>query len=308
MSEFELRLPYRSRDDRFNLGEVGDLTREAISDPQERQVVRGVMFEIATEPGIETYGDALDRLEAAGVEGRRELVDAARRREGLPSLAQEEGHRAFEAANSQLMPGRDSEGRILQRCAATNCGVFPIGPEGFPVPTSDRRWWCDSHKHLAAEGDDHPPSPRYVLDPATFSLVAVVGRARGRTVGLPTTSRRRPTPPSLRFHVSAIGRNANAERSRSWRRRPSRSRSRPSRYDDDRDRAVQNLGAPLQPAARCRRERGSLGQSDRQCRRADVLCPAEQDPDTAQGSGWRTAAISPRNHVRVLTMVGRFEC
>jgi hypothetical protein len=34
--------------------------------------------------------------------------------------------------------------------------------------------------------------------------------------------------------------------------------------------------------------------------------PAASHPDLETGSEWRTAALSPRDHVRVLTMVGKF--
>jgi hypothetical protein len=73
----QLRFPVRSRED--PLSALGDLAREALIDPTEREIVREVALHLAAD-GAETVGDAVDALEAAGPAGRRELVDEARMR------------------------------------------------------------------------------------------------------------------------------------------------------------------------------------------------------------------------------------
>jgi hypothetical protein len=64
----------------------------------------------------------------------------------MESLADKEGHRAFEIANRNLRPGRDAEGRILQGCHAANGQAVPLDEHGHPIPVADGRWWCDQHR------------------------------------------------------------------------------------------------------------------------------------------------------------------
>jgi hypothetical protein len=176
MSE-PLRFPVRSRED--PLSALGDLAREALIDPTEREVVREVGLRLAAD-GAETVGDALDALEQAGPAGRRRLVDEARVAVGLPDIETERVHAQLKRANAALRPGRDSQGRSIQQCPAPGCGAVSSGRGGLPEPVADRRWWCVEHRDQAAPGDLDPIAPRYIISP-TGRPVAV-GEERERFV------------------------------------------------------------------------------------------------------------------------------
>ncbi len=171
---WEIAVPFQDERDRLHLGEIHDLVHEAISDPKEQKVTYELLFDLATTSGIDTYGDLLDRLEKVGEDGRRQLVDQARSSLGMESLADEQAHRVFEAANRslRLRPARDAEGKIFQSCHAPDCNAMPRDEQGCPVPAADRRWFCDQHKDQAEPGDDLPPDdcqPRF--DWATMRLL-----------------------------------------------------------------------------------------------------------------------------------------
>jgi hypothetical protein len=163
----ELRVPYRSEDD--DVTSIADAARETLTG-EERRVTEQLAFD-ALARGTTKVGDLFEELESAG----RQLLDRAREGCGMLSVEAEAAHTEFERANANasLRPGRDAKGRLLQRCAEPDCGRFPIGPEGFPAPVSDRKWWCDAHRHLAEPGDDQPPEAEYQLDPMTFTVRAV---------------------------------------------------------------------------------------------------------------------------------------
>ena len=144
-------------------------------DDEERDVARAIAF-TAPERGIVTAAELAKELEGADA---RAVVDEARTSLDLPTLAEEDAHKEFERANANLPPGRDAEGRCLQKCAARGCVAYPLNEMGVPVPVPDRIWWCDAHKHLADPDDHLPPAARYRLDLSTMGLVAV-GEERER--------------------------------------------------------------------------------------------------------------------------------
>ncbi len=153
--------------------EVVDAAREVL-EGDDLRVVEQVAYD-AMVRGKTKVGDLLGELEAAGPDGRRRIVDQARENLGMMSLADEEGHRAFEVANRALRmrPSYDEHGRRSVVCAEANCNAWPQGEQGEPLPVADRVWWCDRHRHLAGPEDHLPPEPKYEIDPHTFAVTAV---------------------------------------------------------------------------------------------------------------------------------------
>jgi hypothetical protein len=148
----EISVPYRSRDD--SLADVGADGRH-LPDVEEREVVRGLIAE-AHQLGDRTAGDLLDRLERADPAERRALVDKARLAAGMETLSEIEAHERWLAAQPLPSPAppRDERGFSFQLCHAPRCSATPIEPStGLPGKTAARRWWCQEHGHLAAEGD-----------------------------------------------------------------------------------------------------------------------------------------------------------
>ena len=164
-----LRFPFMSRED--PLEQVGDLTREALTDPTERSIVREVALHLAAD-GAETVGDAVDRLEELGPAGRRRLVDDARVSLGMDDIATAEAHARWRRTNDALRWGRDSAGRRITQCAQPDCGAMPTNEFGMPRPVAAKRWWCLAHAHLAAPGDLDPPQERFFIS-STGRAVAV---------------------------------------------------------------------------------------------------------------------------------------
>ncbi len=127
---WELRVPFRSRDDRLDLGEVHDLVHEVISDPEEQRVTWELLFDLATTPGARTYGDVLDRLEQAGPAGRRQLLDKARGAVGLGTVAAAEADRNSERENRLQYPvwSRRRGASFPRLCGAVLLGICSRRP------------------------------------------------------------------------------------------------------------------------------------------------------------------------------------
>lgn len=124
--------------------------------PEDRSVARQIIFDAATS-GMDTAGDLLDHLDALTVPERRALLDAARVACDLPTTETVDAGRAVEAASAAGLARMESG---LMACAAADCHVVPTTASGALRPVDCRRWWCDAHRHLAAEGDLDPrPSP-----------------------------------------------------------------------------------------------------------------------------------------------------
>jgi hypothetical protein len=157
-----IRVPFRDRGD--TLADVADHAR-ALPAGEDRAVVRGLVLNGATA-GLATAGDLLDRIEAATPAERRVMLDGARARAGLPSLAEIDAQRARHVRAPMIpdSPPRDAAGCAIQVCPGEGCGRYPLSPvSGATVPVAARKWWCPEHEHLAGPGD---------LEPWTAPLVA----------------------------------------------------------------------------------------------------------------------------------------
>jgi hypothetical protein len=162
VTRWEIQVPVRDRDDRIDLNDLADMTREKLAG-EDARVARALALMVVTDAGCETYGDLVDMVENTDPQTRRRLLDAARERAGLPPTAKVEAMEAFEAANASAAPSqmRDSQGRVQALCGVPNCRNFKAGELPGSIAWVDaKKWWCDQHRHLAADGDLEPWRPR----------------------------------------------------------------------------------------------------------------------------------------------------
>jgi signal transduction histidine kinase len=164
MSDWSLQIPHRGDRD----APIADAMDAAHALPaEERPVIRAVLAELAVEFQANTVGDALDLLDRASPEARRELLDRARVSEGLPTTAAADARRKAAAATASLPsprgPWRDPAGRAQAICAVPGCRNAEFdGATGNVLMTPARRWHCAEHRDLAATGDMEPyTGPRY---------------------------------------------------------------------------------------------------------------------------------------------------
>jgi hypothetical protein len=154
-------VPLGDRDDRIDLADAYDVSRELQGD--DAKVSRALVLLAVTDSACRTYGDLRDRIESASPEERRSMLDAARQSAGLPTTSKVEAMEAFEAANASAAPSqmRDSQGRSQALCGHPGCRNFEPGELPGSIAWVDvKRWWCDQHRHLAADGDLEPWRPR----------------------------------------------------------------------------------------------------------------------------------------------------
>jgi hypothetical protein len=138
VSEWAIRIPFRTRDDPLDVDAVIDLP-ELLDDPEDQAVARELPVEASTS-GLQLVGQLLDQLEAASPAARRATLDRMRARAGLDSTADVEAHRASELANSAPTAPRDAGGNEWKACAAAGCNVVPADPAtGLPIAVPDRR-------------------------------------------------------------------------------------------------------------------------------------------------------------------------
>jgi AAA domain len=55
---------------------------------------------------------------------------------------------------------------VWQLCHEPTCNALPLNELGAPVAVSVRKWWCERHRHLAAEGDMEPRPSRLQFSPS----------------------------------------------------------------------------------------------------------------------------------------------
>ena len=96
MSDWQLRIPYRSRSD--PLTDVVDAARE-LPAGEERAVVRQLVLDEIVGGSATTAGELLDRLKKAGPAGRRKMLDDARAGAGLATTGDVEFEARFKMAN-----------------------------------------------------------------------------------------------------------------------------------------------------------------------------------------------------------------
>jgi HNH endonuclease len=83
---WQIRIPFRDRDEPLDADALTDLP--AALEGEDRDVTRELMVQARLE-GARTVGDVLDRVEAVGPRGRRQLLDEARTALGLPTTGRQ---------------------------------------------------------------------------------------------------------------------------------------------------------------------------------------------------------------------------
>jgi hypothetical protein len=160
----ELRFPVGDLGDDLAT-ELGGVVKQAVADGQladtDAPVVRELGMRLILN-GARTFENALDRLEGLGAAGQRQWLDDARQSCGLPTateLERRRGEAVFARELDRLQPPGPPKWSPLQRCP--ECGAYP-GEGGSWKPVTCEKWWCDEHRHLAAEGDLEEHEAPYV--------------------------------------------------------------------------------------------------------------------------------------------------
>jgi hypothetical protein len=166
----EFRLPHRRLDQPILDAISSDLD---VLEDEERLVAREVLKEQLLTEGRETIGEVIADLESMERPERRELVERARSRAGLPLLSSVEFEAEQRRRDAAAPPQRDGNGCSLQVCHEPNCRAFPLDHVGAHAPHPARKWWCDEHRHLAAEGDLDDWTPSMVMTAGTRGLVNI---------------------------------------------------------------------------------------------------------------------------------------
>ena len=106
MSDWQLRIPYRSRSD--SLTSVADAARELPTD-EERAVVRQLVLDEIVGGSAATAGELLDKVEKASPAERRRMLDDARAGAGLPTTGEVEFEARFKMTQhaARLKAGND---------------------------------------------------------------------------------------------------------------------------------------------------------------------------------------------------------
>ena len=148
---WEINIPFRDREDLVL--EAIRAARDSDLPEQEVQVV-DVLARDALERGIPTVGGLLDELDGLDRDGQRARLDWAREKAGLVSATESDRRRddaKFEGAWQALRPPPPPEWSAMQHCP--ECGAYPTESSGAWAPVSVQKWWCETHRDRAAEGD-----------------------------------------------------------------------------------------------------------------------------------------------------------
>jgi hypothetical protein len=151
MSEWQIRIAHRSRDD--SILDVADASRHLQG--EDRQIARQLVLDAVID-GLSTAGELLDRLETADPASRRALLDRVRQDVGLRTTGEVEDQRRYDAASlAGRMRARANS--PYQLCHAPDCNAAPRDElTGAPAITDARKWWCPAHLDQAGPGDMEP--------------------------------------------------------------------------------------------------------------------------------------------------------
>jgi hypothetical protein len=211
---WSISIPYRDCGQRLDDPDVLALPR-ALEDREERAVAERVLLGAMETPGLETIGDLLDLYESLDAAERRQVLEGARRRAGLPSTAAIEWEHQQEQLDLRGAIERDESGCAFQACAEEGCSAEPINPRtGAPAKVAAKRWWCEAHR--AGHEDDMRPfvyGLRYARSGAILTDDEVARRAaEAQKMEVENESRRR------RREAQQAERAEEAERRAAWER------------------------------------------------------------------------------------------
>lgn len=166
MNDWKIEIPFRDRS--APIHEVADCARETL-EGEARAIAREIAF-AALSRGNTRVGDLLDELDAAGPDGRRQILDQARERVGLESTVALDRSREL-AQLTRWPPPPPPKPETIARvvCAYEGCTAIPE-TLGVPQTVNVKRWWCTDHRHLAPVGDMDEPRMRVPIDARGFPL------------------------------------------------------------------------------------------------------------------------------------------
>jgi hypothetical protein len=152
VTDWAIRIPLRSKWD--TLGDlVGNIRH--LADEHDRAVALEVVA-VAAMCGMRRAEHICMAYEAMTTSERHWALNRLRKRAGLPSTAEVEAHRRWQA-DDKAARLRMEESSPYQVCAEPTCMAFPIdSTTGLHAPVDCRRWWCEQHRHLATAGDLEP--------------------------------------------------------------------------------------------------------------------------------------------------------
>ena len=150
---------------------------------EERSVFIELLFN-PPDPRIRTMGELEDHFEGRDQDGRRRLLDEARKSAGLPTTGELDHaaeHRKMlrdDPPMPALQPTRDHLGQVVQECAAEGCRAMSRNAGGAIAPVRARKWWCELHAEQAEPGDLEDWEPATVqFDPLSGGLLFPEERA-----------------------------------------------------------------------------------------------------------------------------------
>jgi hypothetical protein len=152
MSNWQIRLPIGDPD-QLLVDAIRELPRVLDGDEQEMTFD---LLATAKMAGFQTVGDLHASIDGFDGATRLLLLNALRRRAGLPSTKAVDDRKRLEAVNhaARVRAGQDSAWQI---CHADGCSEIPISPvTGIPTTTEAKRWFCAQHRALAEPGDLDP--------------------------------------------------------------------------------------------------------------------------------------------------------
>jgi hypothetical protein len=152
VSEFEINLPYRSRQDPLDIEALNAASERLEGD--DRAVAERLIWAGMIDPKLQTVGDLWDRIEQASPEERRRIADEARSEAGLTTFTEIAENRRLARERRDDPPKLPTAGPTIQKCP--DCEAVSSTPEGALRPTLEKRWHCDRHRHLAEDGDLDP--------------------------------------------------------------------------------------------------------------------------------------------------------
>ena len=153
---WQLRIPYRSRDEPLDARTIWQLPKLLDSDEDAR--VTRELLTLSCRAGAKTVGQVVDVVESLDAADRRLYIDACRKSAGLRTATEIDDRAALDLAQAA---GRVRGNSLLQYCA--HCDAVPLTETGTLREVKARRWHCAAHAHLAQPGDleDRPAPWRY---------------------------------------------------------------------------------------------------------------------------------------------------
>jgi hypothetical protein len=156
---WQLQIPHTSPDELLT---DALFDARAIPDPDDRRIAREVLLE-ARRSGLLRVGELLDRIEGAGPDERRAMLDQARERVGLEPTGEVDFKREFDRLQASFPRGgeqRDENGMVLgPTCAEEGCTVTLLDQHGALGKVRAKAWRCEAHRE-GHEADMEDWAPR----------------------------------------------------------------------------------------------------------------------------------------------------